>query len=86
MSAVKSAWAASEANRAGSSPGPTRTTVHGPGSSGWPSSSVMTTRTWGRLAKSAAIDRRIARPSAAHEAGRGEPASPPPVTHSWTRT
>jgi phosphoribosylformimino-5-aminoimidazole carboxamide ribotide isomerase len=35
-------------------------------------------------AKSAAIARRIAEPCAAHDAGSGEPASPPPVTHSWT--
>ena len=27
----------------------------------------------------------MARPSAAHEAGKAEPASPPPVTHSWTK-
>ena len=36
----------------------------------------------GKLAKSAAIARRMARPSAAHEAGNAAPASPPPVTHS----
>ena len=27
----------------------------------------------------------MARPSAAQDGGNGEPASPPPVTHSWTR-
>ena len=32
--------------------------------------------------KSAAIARRMARPSAAQEAGKADPASPPPVTHS----
>jgi phosphoribosylformimino-5-aminoimidazole carboxamide ribotide isomerase len=36
------------------------------------------------LAKSAAIARRIARPSAAQDGGKGTPANPPPVTHSWT--
>jgi phosphoribosylformimino-5-aminoimidazole carboxamide ribotide isomerase len=30
--------------------------------------------------------RRIADPSFAHDGGNVEPASPPPVTHSWTRT
>jgi phosphoribosylformimino-5-aminoimidazole carboxamide ribotide isomerase len=29
--------------------------------------------------------RRIAWPSAAQDAGKGQPASPPPVTHSWIR-
>jgi phosphoribosylformimino-5-aminoimidazole carboxamide ribotide isomerase len=40
----------------------------------------------GKLAKSAAIARRIAAPSAAQEGGKGAPANPPPLTHSWTRT
>ncbi len=36
----------------------------------------------GKLAKSAAIARRIAAPWAAQEGAKGEPANPPPVTHS----
>ncbi len=46
----------------------------------------MSTNAPGKFAKSAAIDRRIARPSAAHDAGKGEPANPPPVTHSYTNS
>src|SRR3954452_23878448 len=63
-----------------------RTTVHGPGSSGKRPSRGTTTRTPGRAGKSPAIARRMACPSAAQDAGMGRPASPPPVTHSWTRT
>src|SRR5436309_344159 len=62
-----------------------RTVDQGPGSSGKRSSRVTTTRTPGTAAKSRAIARRMACPSAAHDMGRGCPASPPPVTHSWTR-
>src|SRR4051812_2217086 len=60
--------------------------VQGPGSSGRRASRVTTTRRPGRMAKSAARARRIAAPSACHDAGRTDPARPPPVTNSWTKT
>src|SRR5262249_5179641 len=63
-----------------------RTTDQGPGSSPNRSSSVTITRVPATAAKSRAIARRMACPSAAHDAGRGRPARPPPVTHSWIKT
>ena len=73
---------ASRDRTATSSPGPTRT--EGPSGSqpANRSSRVATTSTPFTARKSAATARRMAWPSAAHEAGNADPASPPPVTHS----